>query len=85
VRTGVWNISTDIYRFQDLSHIQFTEKPDGSGTLLITPVGTPQPQSAEKGRLVFPIGTIRIEFIDDVKAIFLILQEKIDTNALKKA
>lgn len=76
VRTGIWNQSTDIYKFEDLSHIQFTEKADGSGTILITPSGISQPQDGAKGKAALPLGTIQFELIEDVKAVFLLIQEK---------
>jgi len=78
VRTGVWNKSTDIYRFEDLTHIQFTEKPDGYGTILITPIGITQPQTGAKGKAALPLGTIQFEFIEDVKTVFLRIQEKME-------
>jgi len=84
IRTGVWNISTNIYRFKDLSQIQFTEKADGSGNILIRPVGITFPQEGKLNRSALPQGAIQFELIDSVKKVFLLLQEKIEREASTK-
>lgn len=81
VRTGVWNTSVDIYRFDDIQHIQFKEKADGSGTVLLTPSGITLPDAMGKGKAIIPAGTVQFEFIEEVKTVFLLLQEKMDTRS----